>query len=225
MTAPLSRRALLSGGVLLGATGWLGACTTASSTTTPGTSTAESSSLRETSSLERVLLAYFSRAGENYYYSGRRDLDVGNTEVLARIIAELTQVDVHRIEAAQPYPDSYDATVARNVTEQNDDARPGIANPLDSIDGYATVLLASPIWNVRAPMIMSTFTDAYDFTGKTVLPVVTYAVSGLGSVERDYAAACPGARIGAGLAVRGEEVSQAREQVRRWLQDTGLSTR
>jgi flavodoxin len=225
MTAPLSRRALLSGGVLLGATGWLGACTTPSSTTTPGTSTAESSSLRETSSLERVLLAYFSRAGENYYYGGRRDLDVGNTEVLARIIAELTQVDVHRIEAAQPYPDSYDATVARNVTEQNDDARPGIANPLDSIDGYATVLLASPIWNVRAPMIMSTFTDAYDFTGKTVLPVVTYAVSGLGSVERDYAAACPGARIGAGLAVRGEEVSQAREQVRRWLQDTGISTR
>jgi flavodoxin len=225
MTAPLSRQALLSGGVLLGATGWLGACTTPSSTTTPGTSTAESSSLRETSSLERVLLAYFSRAGENYYYGGRRDLDVGNTEVLARIIAELTQVDVHRIEAAQPYPDSYDATVARNVTEQNDDARPGIANPLDSIDGYATVLLASPIWNVRAPMIMSTFTDAYNFTGKTVLPVVTYAVSGLGSVERDYAAACPGARIGAGLAVRGEEVSQAREQVRRWLQDTGLSTR
>ena len=181
--------------------------------------------MRETSSLGRVLLAYFSRAGENYYYGGRRDLEVGNTEVLARMIAELTEVDVHRIEAAEPYPDSYDATVARNITEQNNDARPGIAHPWDSIDGYATVLLASPIWNVRAPMIMSTFTDAYDFTGRTVLPVVTYAVSGLGSVERAYAAACPGARIGAGLAVRGEEVSQAREQVRRWLQATGLSTR
>jgi flavodoxin len=230
MTAPLSRRALLSGGVLLGVTGWLGACTTASSTapsstTTPETSTAESTSMRETSSLGRVVLAYFSRTGENYYYGGRRDLEVGNTEVLARMIAELTEVDVHRIESAEPYPDSYDATVARNITEQNNDARPEIANPLDSIDGYATVLLASPIWNVRAPMIMSTFTDAYDFTGKTVLPVVTYAVSGLGGVERAYAAACPGARIGAGLAVRGEEVSQAREQVRRWLQATGLSTR
>src|SRR5829696_3601855 len=231
MTAPLSRRALLSGGVLLGVTGWLGACTTPSSTapsstTTAETSTAESTSMRETSSLGLVLLAYFSRAGENYYYyGGRRDLDVGNTEVLARMIAELTEVDLHRIEATEPYPDSYDATVARNVTEQNDDARPGIANPLDSIDGYPTVLLASPIWNVRAPMIMSTFTDAYDFTGKTVLPIVTYAISGLGSVERDYAAACPGARIGAGLAVRGEEVSRAREQVRRWLEDTGLSTR
>jgi hypothetical protein len=32
---------------------------------------------------DRVLLAYFSRAGENYWYGGRRDLRVGNTEVLA----------------------------------------------------------------------------------------------------------------------------------------------
>lgn len=179
----------------------------------------------DTSRLGRVLLAYFSRPGENYYYGGRRDLDVGNTERLARMIAELTDVDVHRIDTADPYPNDYDATVARNVTEQNDNARPGIANPLDSIDGYPTVLLASPIWNVRPPMIMSTFTDAYDFTGKTVLPVVTYAVSGLGSAPRDYATACPGARIGNGLAVRGEEVSQQRSQIATWLQDAGLTTR
>jgi flavodoxin len=173
----------------------------------------------------RVLLAYFSRAGENYYYGGRRDLDVGNTERLAQMIADLTEVDLHRIDAADPYPDDYDATVARNVTEQNDNTRPGIANPLNSIEAYSTVLLASPIWNVRAPMIMSTFTDAYDFTGKTVLPVVTYAVSGLGSVARDHATACPGARIGEGLAVRGEEVAQQRSQVTTWLQNAGLTTR
>ena len=101
----------------------------------------------------------------------------------------------------------------RNVTEQDSDARPAIANPLASIAGYDTVLLGSPIWNVRAPMIMTTFTDAHDFTDKTILPFVTYAVSGLGSVERDYATACPGARIGDGLAVRGEEVTQHRADV------------
>ena len=68
--------------------------------------------------------------------------------------------DVHRIEAADPYPDGYDATVARNVREQDGDARPAIAGPLPSIDDYDTVLLASPIWNVRAPMIMTTFTES-----------------------------------------------------------------
>nr|MDT0667292.1 flavodoxin [Micromonospora sp. DSM 115978] len=96
------------------------------------------------------------------------------------------------------------------------------ADPLRSIDEYDTILLASPIWNVRAPMIMTTFTDGFDFSGKIVHPVVTYAVSGLGSTERDYADACPGASIGQGLAVRGEEVAQAGADVDAWLREVGL---
>lgn len=71
-------------------------------------------------------------------------------------------------------------------------------------------------------MIMHTFTDGLDFTGKTVLPVVTYAVSGLGNAPEDYADACPGAAVGDGLAVRGEEVNQARDAVSSWLRRVGL---
>jgi flavodoxin len=153
----------------------------------------------------RIVLAYFSRPGENYWNGGRRNLEVGNTEVLAGMISERLECDVHRIEAADPYPDSYDETVERNVREQDADARPGIANPLPSIDDYDTILLASPIWNVRAPMIMSTFAERYDFSGKTVHPVTTHAMSGLGTTAEDYARTCRGARIGTGLAVRGEE--------------------
>jgi Flavodoxin len=138
------------------------------------------------------------------------------------MISELIACDVHRIDAADPYPAGYDATVARNVREQDADARPRIANPLASIGQYDTVLLGSPIWNVRAPMIMSTFTDGHDFTGKTVHPFVTYAVSGLGSIERDYTTSCRGARIGAGLAVRGEEVLQHRPDVEIWLREARL---
>jgi flavodoxin len=170
----------------------------------------------------RILLAFFSRAGENYYYGGRTNLEVGNTEVLAGMISALIPCDVHRIDAADPYPDSYDATVARNVREQNQDARPAIANPLPNIDQYNTVLLASGIWNVRAPMIMTTFTDSYDFTGKTIYPVTTHAMSGLGTTARDYAGSCPGATIGEGLAVKGEEVRDAGAEVEPWLRRTGL---
>jgi flavodoxin len=170
----------------------------------------------------RVLLAYFSRPGENYYYGGRTNLDTGNTEVLAGMINGLLRCDVHRIDAEDPYPDSYDATVARNVREQDQDARPAIANPLPSIGQYDTVLLASGIWNVRAPMIMTTFTDSYDFTGKTVHPVTTHAMSGLGTTIRDYRSSCPGATIGEGLAVKGEEVREAGADIRSWLQRTGL---
>ncbi|WP_043677590.1 flavodoxin [Streptomyces xylophagus] len=173
------------------------------------------------SSGKRILLAYFSRAGENYYNGGRTDLKTGNTEVLARMISEHIECDVHRIEAADAYSDDYDATVARNVREQDADARPAIANPLSSIDRYDVVLLGSPIWNVRAPMIMSTFAESHDFRGRTVHPVTTYAMSGLGTTERDYAAICPGATIGKGLAVRGEEVAKADAEVRSWLRRIG----
>jgi hypothetical protein len=97
----------------------------------------------------RILLAYFSRRGENYWNGGRRNLEVGNTEVLARAIGGRLDCDVHRIEAVDPYPADYDDTVERNVQEQNSDARPPIATPLASIDAYDTILLASPIWNIR----------------------------------------------------------------------------
>lgn len=170
----------------------------------------------------RVLLAYFSRAGENYYYGGRTSLDTGNTEVLAGIIGTFIACDVHRIEAADPYPDGYDATVERNVREQNTNARPAMAAPPPPIDQYDTVLLASGIWNVRAPMIMTTFAESCDFTGKAVHAVTTHAMSGLGTTERDYARACPGATIGEGLAVRGEETRDAGPAVEAWLRRTGL---
>lgn len=191
-----------------------------SETTTPSPSVQGTASSPENRG--RVLLAYFSRAGENYYHGGRIDLEVGNTEVLAGMIRQLVACDVHRIDAAEPYPASYDATVARNVREQDADARPAIAAPVASIDQYDTVLLASGIWNVRAPMIMTTFAESYDFTGRTVHPVTTHAMSGLGTTERDYADSCPGAAIGEGLAVRGEEVRDAIPDIEAWLRRIGL---
>jgi flavodoxin len=223
-----SRRALLQRGLLLGVGGWAAALTGCSSpdnapaAPTPTTTATPTRTRGGATRANRILLAYFSRPGENYYYGGRRNLEVGNTEVLAGMIAGLIVCDVHRIEAADPYPASYDATVARNVREQNADARPAIADPLASIEQYDTVLLGSPIWNVRPPMIMTTFTQSYDFTGKTVHPFVTYAVSGLGSTERDYTASCPGAQIAPGLAVQGEEVTQHRAEVESWLREAGL---
>jgi flavodoxin len=227
MNARLSRRAVLTGALLLGAAG----CATPRATpdpteiTTlpqpPGPVPAGSPSVSGGGS-GRVLLAYFSRAGENYFYGGRRNLEVGNTEVVASMIAELIDCDTYRIEASDPYPDGYDATVQRNVAEQDADTRPGIADPLASIEGYQHVLLGSPIWNIRPPMIMSTFAESYDFTGRIVHPFVTYAVSGLGSTTRVYTQACAGADIGTGLAIRGEEVAQHRSDIEAWLRDAGL---
>jgi flavodoxin len=220
--ANATRRVLLRS-VLLGAAGTAIGATVSGCTTTAEREPSAPAS-RPVPSGGAVLLAYFSRAGENYWNGGRKQLSVGNTQVIAETIGRLISCDVHRIEAADAYPDDYEATVQRNVREQDADARPTIANPLASIDRYDTVLLGSPIWNVRAPMIMSTFTEGLDFAGKTVYPFTTHAMSGLGTTERDYAASCRGATLGEGLAVRGEEAADAGPAVEAWLRRTGLLT-
>ena len=49
------------------------------------------------------LVLVFSRAGENY---GVGAVEVGNTMVLARMIAEKTGADLLEIERAEPYPEA-----------------------------------------------------------------------------------------------------------------------
>lgn len=195
---------------------------TARPTENPKKTTLIPESSQPTSSTSKVLLAYFSRAGENYYYGERIQLDVGNTEVLAGMIGQLIGCDIHRIEPADPYSENYRETVDRNVREQEANARPAILNGLTSINSYDIVLLGSPIWNVRTPMIMTTFVEGLDFAGKTVFPFTTHAGSGLGTTARDYTASCPDAIIGAGLAVRGEEVRDAGAAVEAWLRSINL---
>jgi hypothetical protein len=72
----------------------------------------------------RILLASFSRPGENYWNGGRRNLQVGNTEVLAREISARLDCDVHRIEAADPYArDCRGARIATGLAVRGEQAR------------------------------------------------------------------------------------------------------
>jgi flavodoxin len=171
----------------------------------------------------KVLLVFFSRAGENYFHGGRKVLTVGNTAVVAGMIRESLGCDAFQIRPVDPYPHAYDATVRRNTEEQERKARPAIVDPPASIDAHDTILMGSPIWNVRAPRIMLTFAERYDFTGKTVFPFTTHAMSGLGHVVEEYAAACRGARLGEALAIRGEEAAERRADVEAWLRRAGLA--
>jgi flavodoxin len=107
--------------------------------------------------------------------------------------------------------------------EQNEDAQPKIASRLPDVSRYDVVLLGSPIWNVRAPMIMSTFTKGLDLSGKTIHTFTTHAMSGLGTTERDCAATCPGATIGEGIAIQGEEATRARARLHDWLRRIGVA--
>lgn len=171
----------------------------------------------------RVLVVYFSRAGVNN--NGSRDnqvfLSEGRTATLGRAIADQLGADSFEIVPAEPYSDDYYATVQRNMDEERADARPAIANigDLPSIEDYDVIILGAPVWNSQAPMIMRTFLESYDFTGKVILPFTTHTMSGLGRVPQDYADEAPGALVSnAGLAVveteAPTEASRARARAR-----------
>ena len=59
----------------------------------------------ETASEGRVLVAYFSRADENY---GVGYIEKGNTAIIAEMIAEETGGELFHIERETPYPAVYD---------------------------------------------------------------------------------------------------------------------
>ena len=52
--------------------------------------------------MTKKLIAFYSRADENYVSGTLKTLAIGNTEVAARMIQELTGADLFKIEQAKP---------------------------------------------------------------------------------------------------------------------------
>lgn len=86
----------------------------------------------------RVLIACFSRAGENY---GVGIIEKGNTEIVAEMIAEQTGGDIFHIETVTPYPEDYDECTAVARREQDENARPELASSVENMDDYDTIYL------------------------------------------------------------------------------------
>lgn len=171
----------------------------------------------------RCLIAYYSRRGQNYVGGAIVDLAVGNTEVAAAMIQAATGGDLLEIEAVNEYPVGYQETTDVARAELREKARPELRNAPESIDAYDVAFLGFPNWWGTAPMAVFTFLESYDFSGKIIVPFCTHEGSGLGRSERDVAAACPGATVLEGLAIRGGAVHGAEESIRRWIASTGLT--
>lgn len=94
----------------------------------------------------------------------------GNTEKMADVIAEHTGADVLRLEPAVAYPTDYSECGDVAKIERDENARPEIANLPEDLDGYDTVFVGYPIWWHTAPMIIGTFLESCDLTGKDIYP-------------------------------------------------------
>ena len=215
----ISRRTFVSSAAAIGVTAGaiaLAGCSGGSSSGSASASSALASASVETASqsqsgsassqpatdLSKSVVVFFSRAGENYDVGV---IDEGNTSIVAHSIAGKVVSDVFEIVPEEEYPFGYDDCYARAKSEQNSNARPAISDTFDSFDDYDTVYLGYPIWHSDLPMIMLTFIESKDWTGKKVMPFCTHGDSGLCGTDQHIKSLCKGADVKEGLAIKGSD--------------------
>ncbi len=144
--------------------------------------------------MSNVLVAFFSASGV--------------TAKIAAAIAEAENGDCFEIRAKQPYTREdldYNVKDSRcNVEMADESCRPEIDGRIENMDQYDTVFLGFPIWWGREPSIIDTFLEAYDFTGKKIIPFCTSGMSGvekavehIKGIVKDAAKVDEGKRLGA----------------------------
>ena len=170
----------------------------------------------------KTLIAFFSRADENYFGGAMRYIKVGNTEIVCNLIKEMISADTFRIEMKEPYSPVYMTCIEEAKKHLREKARPELVRYPDSLDEYDTVILAYPNYWGTIPMAVATFLERYDFTGKTILPLCTNEGSGMGGSEKTIRQCAPGADVKKGLPITGSYAAQSGDSVKRWLKANGL---
>ena len=172
--------------------------------------------------MAKTLIAFFSRADENYFGGAMRYVKVGNTKIVVGLMKELIEADSFKIEMKDPYSPVYMTCIDQAKKDMRAGARPELVSMPESIDEYDTIVLAYPNYWGTMPMAVFTFLEAFDFTGKTILPLCTNEGSGLGSSERDIKKYAKGAVLKKGLSITGSQAANSRGSVQRWLSANGL---
>ena len=163
------------------------------------------------------LVAFYSRADENYFGGAMKYIKVGNTEKVADMIAELTGAELFKIEQKEPYSADYRTCVEQARKDKRENARPELAALPENFDEYDEIYLGYPNYCGTMPMAVYTFLESFDFTGKKICPFCTHEGSGLAGTEQDIRKAARGAVVEKGIAIHGSSTDSAKPALRKWL--------
>ena len=108
---------------------------------------------------------------------------------------------------------------SRSSVEMNDrNCRPAISERVADMAAYDVVFVGFPVWWYREPSIIDTFMEAYDFTGKTVVPFATSGTSQIGDSGKNMQALAPGAKVEAGKRFpTGASAEELKKWAEQWL--------
>ena len=166
--------------------------------------------------MANILIAYYSRKGQNYVNGSIKNLTKGNTERVAEFIQQAVGGDLFEIQTVKEYAVDYTRCTEEAKEELRAKARPELKEYPDSLDSYDTIFLGYPNWWGTMPMACYTFLEKYDLSGKTIIPFCTHEGSGMGGSEREIKKTCPEAVLKKGLPVHGAEAAESAAEVSAW---------
>lgn len=154
------------------------------------------------------LVAYFSASGV--------------TRRAAETLADAAGADLYEIRPQTPYSEAdlnWMDKKSRSSVEMNDPtSRPVLADMAADIVEYDVIFVGFPIWWYTAPSIIRTFLEAYDFSGKVVVPFATSGGSGLGDTAKTLQKIVPGAAVKGGKLLNGR---LSAEELKKWADSFG----
>ena len=167
-------------------------------------SSAASAQPQPTFAGKKVLVAYYS-------YSG-------NTQAVARQIAQATGGDLFAIETVQTYPERYNDLTAQAKREINAGFMPELKAQVPQMETYDVVFIGSPNWwGTYAPAV-KTFLSQYDFGGKKLVPFFTHGGGGMQRCESDMKAQLPQAQFLPAAAFPGRTSGADPQKLQSWLE-------
>lgn len=205
----------------------LAACSTNQS---PGESTPEESSSQTNESTPtssntngKNLVVYFSMPDNvddsTVVIDGET---LGNTQYMAYVIQETVGADIFRIEPETPYPTDHDELVDIAREEQSNNARPAIKDTIENFDTYENIFVGYPNWWGDMPMILYSFFDEYDFSGKTIIPFNTHGGSGFSGTISTIKELEPNAEVLDGKSISRNDIQDAEQEIVDWVNSLDL---
>lgn len=198
------------------------------------TPTGNNSASESTDKTSKILIAYFSY-GENANLPDDVDASAsasiqllngkvtGNTGLVADYIQKATGGDLFSIRTVKTYSNNYNTVVDEGQAEKNNNEKPEISTHIEKLDEYDTVFIGFPNWWYGMPMVMYSFLDEYDFSGKTIIPFCTSGGSAFSDAIDEIKKAEPNATVLDGLHISGSSASGAENEVTQWVNGLSLA--
>lgn len=225
------RKKILAAGLASAMMLSLGACGTSGDTDETQSQTAGQAAEGETAASGdgKILIAYFTAAENSGVdavssasYSMVNGEAVGRLQAIAEMIQKNTGGDLFSIRTSVVYPADGRELIDYAAEEQDENARPELTSQIENLDQFDTIFVGYPNWWADMPMVMYSFFEEYDFSGKTIIPFNVHNGSRFsGTIETIQELEPDAEVVEDGFTINERDVPDAAGDVADWIEEIG----